>query len=275
MARAPRRARAARPTSGRSGARGARRRAFPYRSSSPAAYVAEHGAGHGRVHLRRGELRRSGPRRVAARGRPAPAREADERAGLGSRAGVGRVRRGGGRAAAAAVARTSRRPVDRGRAPIGWARSRYAPAATRSTSGSRCSTSWPTGSRRWRVVGGRRTVHHGRAFYAVAFELYRRHGLADADALRLESARYRSALGHAAALGVDGAAVALAEHRSRLRARPRRRWRVLVPEHTIRLERDGRWSVCGVCRQRVVGPNLRRVRHARRPVRHVLMTAAG
>jgi hypothetical protein len=120
---------------------------------------------------------------------------------------------------------------------------------------------------------GRRAVHHGRAFYAIAFELYRRHGLADADALRLESARYRSALGHAVALGVDGAAVALAEHRSRLRARPRRRWRVLVPEHTIRLERDGRWSVCGICRQRVVGPNLRRVRHARRAVRHVLMTS--
>ncbi len=120
---------------------------------------------------------------------------------------------------------------------------------------------------------GRRTVHHGRAFYAIAFALYRRHGLADADALRLESARYRSALGHAAALGVDGAAVALAEHRSRLRTRPQRRWRVLVPDHAIRLERDGRWSVCGVCRQRVVGPNLRRVRHARRPVRHVLMTS--
>src|SRR5688572_25436186 len=41
---------------------------------------------------------------------------------------------------------------------------------------------------------GRRAVHHGRAFYAVAFELYRRHGLSDADALRLESAHYPSAL---------------------------------------------------------------------------------
>jgi hypothetical protein len=120
---------------------------------------------------------------------------------------------------------------------------------------------------------GRRAVHHGRGFYTVAFALYRRHGVADADALRLESGRYRSSLGHAAALGVTGAAVALAEHRLRLRARPRRRWRVLVPEHAIRLERDGRWSVCAVCRQRVVGPNLRRVRHARRPVRHVLMSA--
>jgi hypothetical protein len=121
---------------------------------------------------------------------------------------------------------------------------------------------------------GRRAVHHGRAFYSVAFELYRRHGVPAADALRLESGRYRSALGHAAALGVEGATEALADHRSRLRARPRRRWRVLVPEHAIRLGRDGRWSVCTACRQRVVGPNLRRVRHARRPVRHVLMTAA-
>jgi hypothetical protein len=120
----------------------------------------------------------------------------------------------------------------------------------------------------------RRSVHHGRAFYAIAFDLYRRHGLAHADALRLEAARYRSALGHAVALGVPGAAQALAEHRSSIRTRPRRQWRVLVPEHTIRLVRDGRWSVCAVCRQRVVGPNLRRVRGARRPVRHVLMTAA-
>jgi hypothetical protein len=126
----------------------------------------------------------------------------------------------------------------------------------------------PVGRRR-----GRRAVHHGRAFYAVAFDLYRRHGLTDADALRLESARYRSALHHAAALSVPGATAALAVHRSRLRERPRRRWRVLIPEHAIRLERDGRWSVCGVCRRRVVGPNLRRVRRARRPVRHVLMTA--
>jgi hypothetical protein len=120
---------------------------------------------------------------------------------------------------------------------------------------------------------GRRSVHHGRGFYAVAFQLYRRHGLDDADALRLESARYRSSLAHAVALHVPGAAAALADHRARLRARPRRQWRVLVPEHAIRLERDGRWSVCAVCRQRVVGPNLRRVQRARRPVRHVLMTA--
>jgi hypothetical protein len=129
----------------------------------------------------------------------------------------------------------------------------------------------------WLTPAGRRrgrSVHHGRAFYAVAFELYRRHGLADADALRLESARYRSALRHAAALGVAGATAALAEHRSVLRARPRRRWHVLVPEHPIRLERDGRWSVCATCRQRIVGSHLTRIRRARRPLRHALMTAA-
>lgn len=119
-----------------------------------------------------------------------------------------------------------------------------------------------------------RSVHHGRAFYAVAFDLYRRNGLPAADALRLESARYRSALGHAAALGIEGADAALAAHRSALRARPPRGWRVLVAEHPIRLERDGRWSVCATCRQRVIGSHLARIRRARRPLRHVLMTAA-
>jgi len=117
-----------------------------------------------------------------------------------------------------------------------------------------------------------RSQHHGRAFYAIAFELYRRHGIADADALRLESGRYRSALRHAVALGVPGSVAALAEHRSIIRSRPRRRWRVLVPEHPIRLERDGRWTVCATCRQRVVGINLARIRRSRRPVRHVLMS---
>ena len=67
---------------------------------------------------------------------------------------------------------------------------------------------------------GRRAVHHGRAFYDIAFELYRRHGLSDADALRLESARYRSSLRHAVALGVPGAAAALAAHRSIVRSAP-------------------------------------------------------
>lgn len=119
-----------------------------------------------------------------------------------------------------------------------------------------------------------RSVHHGRGFYATAFDLYRRHGIPDGDALRLESGRYRSSLTHAVALGVPGSVAALAEHRAAMRARPRGRWRVLVPEHAVSLVRDGRWSVCATCRQRVVGVNLARIRRARRPVRHVLMTAA-
>lgn len=120
---------------------------------------------------------------------------------------------------------------------------------------------------------GRRVVHHGPAFYSVAFELYRRHGVPDADALRLESGRYASSLRHAAALGVPGAVEELARRRSALRARPRRRWRVLVPEHPIRLARDGRWSVCATCGQRIVGWHLARLRRARRAYRHVLMTS--
>jgi hypothetical protein len=119
----------------------------------------------------------------------------------------------------------------------------------------------------------RRTQHHGRAFYITAFELYRRHGITDADALRLEARRYRSALRHGAAIGVAGAAEALAEHRSRLRARPRRGWMVLVPEHPVRLRREGRWHVCATCGQRVVGITLSRVRRGHRPIRHVLVKA--
>lgn len=120
---------------------------------------------------------------------------------------------------------------------------------------------------------GARTAHHGREFYRIAFGLYRRHGLTEADALRLETARYPSALAHAVALGVPGAVVARSEHRAALRARPRRRWRVLVPEHPIRLGRDGRWHVCTVCRQRIVGRHLARIRRARQSLRHVLMVA--
>jgi hypothetical protein len=120
----------------------------------------------------------------------------------------------------------------------------------------------------------RRAVHHGRAFYTIAFALYRRHGVSDEDALRLESARYPSALAHAVALGIGGASGALAAHREVLRARPRRQWRVIVPEHNVRLARDGRWTVCTVCRQRIVGRNLVRARRSRSRMRHVLMGAA-
>jgi hypothetical protein len=120
---------------------------------------------------------------------------------------------------------------------------------------------------------GRRTAHHDLAFYRIAFELYRCHGLSDADALRLEAGHYPSSLGHAAALGVTGAAAALRARRAAQRSRPPRRWKVLVPEHPVRLGRAGRWHVCATCGQRVVGSNLVRVRRARRSIRHVLLVA--
>ncbi|MGH2427878.1 MAG: hypothetical protein ACRDGV_03155 [Candidatus Limnocylindria bacterium] len=128
---------------------------------------------------------------------------------------------------------------------------------------------------RRRARGRRRPEHHGRAFYAIAFDLYLRYGLTAPEALDRESSRYPSSLRHAAALGIVGAAAALAHRRTTLRDRPRRKWRVLVPEHAIRLERDGRWAVCGVCRQRMVGLHLQRARRSRRPMRHVLMTGHG
>jgi hypothetical protein len=130
---------------------------------------------------------------------------------------------------------------------------------------------WLTPTRRRQ---SRRTAHHGRDFYRTALALYSRHGVSEADALRLESARYVSVLRHAVTLGIDGASSALAARRAEQRARPRRRWRVLVPEHPVRLEREGRWTVCSTCRQRVVGSHLARIRRARRPVRHVLLTRA-
>jgi hypothetical protein len=120
---------------------------------------------------------------------------------------------------------------------------------------------------------GVRVRHHDRTFYGIAFALYRRHGLPDADALRLEAARYPSALGHAVALQIPGAVAVRSAHLSALRSRPRRQWRVLVPEHPIRLGRDGRWHVCTTCRQRIVGRHLVRIRRARRAVRHLLMVA--
>ncbi len=126
-----------------------------------------------------------------------------------------------------------------------------------------------------RPIAGRRRrgrrAHHDAAFYARAFGLYRAHGIADADALALESRRYPSALRHARALGVPGAAQAWAERRGMLRDRAALRPapRVLVPEHTVRLVRDGRWTRCSVCGVRVVGPILARLR--RRGGRHLLL----
>jgi hypothetical protein len=116
--------------------------------------------------------------------------------------------------------------------------------------------------------------HHDAAFYARAFDLYRQHGLPDAAALAGESARYPSALAHARTLGIPGADALWRERRAVLRERARRRspMRVLVGEHTVRLVRDGRWTRCGVCGVRIVGPVLRRMR--RRPGRHVLWGVA-
>jgi hypothetical protein len=119
-----------------------------------------------------------------------------------------------------------------------------------------------------------RTRHHDAAFYTTAFALYRRHGVPDAAGLAGEAARYPSSLAHARRLGVPGAEEAWRDRRTALRDRARRRppRRVLVPEHVVRLVRDGRWTRCAVCGIRVVGPNLRRLR--RRPGRHVLMGVA-
>jgi hypothetical protein len=128
----------------------------------------------------------------------------------------------------------------------------------------------PRGTRR------RGTRHHDHRFYAVAFDLYARHGdLAAADALAREALRYPSAIGHARALGLDGADAAWRAHRREIAARrpARAALRVLVPEHTVRLARDGRWHVCSVCGARIVGVTLGRLLRARRPrMRHVLLT---
>jgi hypothetical protein len=115
-----------------------------------------------------------------------------------------------------------------------------------------------------------RHVHHDRRFYAIAFDLYVSHGLEADEALRREAGRYPSSLRHAVALGVPGADAAWRERRLSIRSRIRVPLRILVPEHRIQLVRDGRWTVCAVCRQRIVGPNLVRLR--RRGGRHTLLT---
>ena len=116
-----------------------------------------------------------------------------------------------------------------------------------------------------------RVAHHDAAFYGVAFGLYQRHGIPAPEALAREGGRYPSSLRYARTLGVPGADTAWRERRSALRerARARRPVRVLVPEHTVRLVRDGRWTRCGVCGVRIVGPVLARLR--RRSGRHLLL----
>ena len=77
----------------------------------------------------------------------------------------------------------------------------------------------------------------------------------------------------ARAAGVPGADEAWSARRAALRERAGRRTpaRVLVAEHTVRLVRDGRWTRCGICGVRVVGPTLARLR--RRSGRHILLSA--
>ncbi len=118
-----------------------------------------------------------------------------------------------------------------------------------------------------------RVQHHDARFYAIAFDLYRRHGILDAEVLLHEGGRYPSALRHARAAGMPGADEAWRERREALRARASLRapQRVLVAEHTVRLMRDGRWTRCATCGVRVVGPTLARLR--RRSGRHVLLSA--
>ena len=118
-----------------------------------------------------------------------------------------------------------------------------------------------------------RVLHHDARFYAVAFDLYRRHRIPDAEVLARDGGRYPSALRHARAMGVAGADVAWQSRRDVLRERARRQApvRVLVAEHIVRLVRDGRWTRCAVCGVRVVGPTLARLR--RHAGRHVLLSA--
>lgn len=118
-----------------------------------------------------------------------------------------------------------------------------------------------------------RISHHDARFYAIAFDLYRRHGIPDAEVLVREGGHYPSALRHARALGIPGADAAWRSRRAALRERARLRvpTRVLVAEHTVRLVRDGRWTRCGICGVRVVGPTLARLR--RRVGRHILLGA--
>lgn len=118
-----------------------------------------------------------------------------------------------------------------------------------------------------------RVAHHDLDFYNVAFGLYLRHGIPAAEALEREGGRYPSSLRHARRLGVPGAEMAWQARLAALRRRARLRTapRVLVAEHTVRLVRDGRWTRCGVCGVRVVGPILARLR--RRSGRHVLLAA--
>ena len=118
-----------------------------------------------------------------------------------------------------------------------------------------------------------RVAHHDRTFYVRAFGLYGVHGIELAEAVAREGARHPGALGYARDLGLPGAAEAYAAYRELLRRRAasRRPPRIIVPEHGVRLVRDGRWTRCAVCGVRIVGPSLARLR--RRPGRHLLLAS--
>ena len=120
----------------------------------------------------------------------------------------------------------------------------------------------------------RQVVHHGREFYAVALDLYARYDPDPVAALRREAIRYPSSLRHARMLGMAGVDGLVQEHRRRRSSvsATRGHWRILVPEHSVRLARDGRWYVCGTCRRRMVGRVLRRAARRGSRERHTLWT---
>src|SRR5687767_3537922 len=134
-----------------------------------------------RVHLRRRALRRRRARCLAARGRPPPARGAMSAPGWALDL-VAEVCADAGARAPLLSWRTRR-----GEASTGLARRADGLVAIRAGSD-------PLDQRltllhelaHWLTPAGRRrgrSVHHGRAFYAIAFDLYRRFGLSAADAL--------------------------------------------------------------------------------------------
>jgi hypothetical protein len=124
--------------------------------------------------------------------------------------------------------------------------------------------------------GGGEPVHHGAAYYGIAIPLYRRHQPDLLDALRREAAHYPSVLRHAAGMRLPEAATLVAERRElRLHRYPlagRAVWRILVPEHPVRLARDGRWYVCAICGRRLIGRALRRAARRGPRERHTLWT---
>ncbi len=135
---------------------------------------------------------------------------------------------------------------------------------------------WLTPDTPARRAGRRsRIVHHGAAFYATALSLFARHADGIGLALRREASRYPSVLRHAAAAGIDEAAVMAAERRAARagrRSAGRATWRLLVPEHAVALVRSGRWYVCATCGHRLVGRTLARAARRGRRERHALWT---